>query len=40
MIKMAHEVGALTIIDAVHYAPHKVMDVKDIDADFVVCSAY
>ncbi|MBK5246298.1 MAG: cysteine desulfurase-like protein [Peptostreptococcaceae bacterium] len=40
MIKMAHEVGALTIIDAVHYAPHKVIDVKDIDADFMVCSAY
>ncbi len=40
MIAMAHEVGALVIIDAVHYAPHKVMDVKDIDADFVVCSAY
>ena len=40
MIAMAHEVRALTIIDAVHYAPHKVMDVKDIDADFVVCSAY
>jgi len=40
MIAMAHEVGALTIIDAVHYAPHKVMDVKEIDADFVVCSAY
>lgn len=40
MIRMAHEVGALTIIDAVHYAPHKVMDVKDIDTDFLVCSAY
>lgn len=40
MIKMAHEVGALTIIDAVHYAPHKIMDVKDIDTDFMVCSAY
>lgn len=40
MIKMAHEVGALTIIDAVHYAPHKVIDVKEIDTDFMVCSAY
>ena len=40
MIKMAHEVGAVTIIDAVHYAPHKVIDVKDIDTDFMVCSAY
>jgi len=40
MIKMAHEVGAVTIIDAVHYAPHKVIDVKDIDTDYMVCSAY
>ena len=40
MIKMAHEVGAVTIIDAVHYAPHKVIDVKEIDTDFMVCSAY
>jgi selenocysteine lyase/cysteine desulfurase len=40
MIKMAHDVGAVTIIDAVHYAPHKVIDVKDIDTDFMVCSAY
>lgn len=40
MIKMAHEVGALTVIDAVHYAPHKVIDVKDIDTDFLVSSAY
>lgn len=40
MIKMAHDVGALTVVDAVHYAPHKVIDVKDIDTDFLICSAY
>lgn len=40
MIKMAHQVGAITIIDAVHYAAHKVIDVKDIDTDFLVTSAY
>ena len=40
MIKMAHEAGAVTIIDAVHYAAHKVIDVKDIDTDFLVTSAY
>lgn len=31
---------AITIVDAVHYAPHKPMDVKDIDADVVFTSAY
>lgn len=40
MIKMAHEVGALTVIDAVHYALHGVIDVKEIDTDFLLCSAY
>jgi cysteine desulfurase family protein (TIGR01976 family) len=40
MIEMAHAVGALTVIDAVHYAPHKVIDVKDIGMDFLICSAY
>ncbi|WP_176461906.1 cysteine desulfurase-like protein [Anaeromicrobium sediminis] len=40
LIKMAHEVGALTVVDAVHYAPHKPIDVKDIDTDFLLCSAY
>ena len=37
---MAHEVGALTIVDAVHYAAHFPIDVKDIDTDVLVCSAY
>lgn len=40
MIQMAHDVGALTVVDAVHYAPHKVIDVKDINTDFLICSAY
>lgn len=39
-IKLAHEHGAVTVVDAVHYAPHKVIDVKDIDTDILVCSAY
>lgn len=39
-IRLAHEVGALTVVDAVHYAPHKWIDVKDIDTDFLICSAY
>ena len=39
-IKLAHEKGAITVIDAVHYAPHKWMDVKEINADVVLCSPY
>lgn len=39
-IRLAHEVGALTMVDAVHYAAHKLIDVQEIDTDFLVCSAY
>jgi cysteine desulfurase family protein (TIGR01976 family) len=40
MCKMAHGVGAITVVDAVHYAAHFPIDVKDIDTDVLVCSAY
>jgi cysteine desulfurase family protein (TIGR01976 family) len=40
LVRMAHEAGALTYIDAVQYAPHGPINVQDIDADFLVCSAY
>lgn len=40
LIAMAHEVGALTVVDAVHYAAHFPIDVKDIGTDILVCSAY
>ncbi|MCF8067925.1 MAG: cysteine desulfurase-like protein [Desulfobacterales bacterium] len=40
MIQMAHENGAITVVDAVHYALHGAIDVKDIDTDFLFCSAY
>ena len=36
----AHEVGALTWIDAVQFAPHAPIDVQQLDADFLVCSSY
>ncbi len=36
----AHAVGALMYVDAVHYAPHRPIDVQKIDCDFLVCSAY
>ncbi len=38
--EMAHSVGALCFVDAVHYASHNLVDVKDIDCDFLACSAY
>ncbi len=37
---MAHEAGALTWIDAVHYAAHEPIDVREIDADILICSPY
>ena len=40
MIKIAKEAGALTIVDAVHYAPHLPIDVKDMGMDFLLCSPY
>jgi len=39
-IDLAHEKGAVAVIDAVHYAPHKWIDVKAIGADVVFCSSY
>ena len=38
--KAAHQVGALSYVDAVHYAPHGPIDVREIGCDFLVCSAY
>ncbi len=38
--KMAHSLGAQIFVDAVHYAPHGLIDVRDWDCDFVACSAY
>ena len=38
--KLAHDAGALMFIDAVHYAPHGPIDVRALDCDFLVCSAY
>ncbi len=38
--KMAHSTGAQIFVDAVHYAPHGLIDVRDWDCDFLACSAY
>ena len=37
---MAHAAGAQVFVDAVHYAPHELVDVRAIDCDFLACSAY
>jgi len=40
IVQLAHEAGALAFIDAVHYTPHGLIDVADLDCDFLVCSTY
>jgi cysteine desulfurase family protein (TIGR01976 family) len=37
---LAHAAGALVFVDAVHYAPHALVDVTALGADFLACSAY
>src|SRR5262249_42594478 len=37
---LAHETGAKVFLDAVHYAPHALIDVQSWDCDFLACSAY
>ena len=38
--KLAHAAGALMFVDAVHFAPHGLIDVKALDCDFLACSPY
>ncbi len=38
--ELAHQAGALVYLDAVHYAPHALIDVQQIGCDFLACSAY
>ncbi len=38
--RLAHDVGALVFLDAVHQAPHAALDVEAWDCDFLACSAY
>jgi cysteine desulfurase family protein (TIGR01976 family) len=40
IIEMAHNAGALVFVDAVHYVPHLLLDVRALDCDFVGMSAY
>ena len=40
VVRLAKQAGALSYIDAVHYAPHGTIDVRVLDCDFLVCSTY
>lgn len=38
--RIAHDAGALVFVDAVHHAPHRLVDVRSMGCDFLACSAY
>ena len=40
LIGIAHSFGAEVVVDAVHFAPHSLIDVEDIGCDFLLCSPY
>ena len=40
VVQLAREAGALSYIDAVHYAPHGLIDVRTLGCDFLACSTY
>lgn len=40
VIEAAHQVEAQVYVDAVHYAPHALVDVQALGCDFLACSAY
>lgn len=40
MIAMAHDVGACVLVDGAQAAPHRMVDVQDLDADFYVFSGH
>ncbi len=38
--ELTHQSGSILLTDAVHYAPHFPIDVRQLDVDFLLCSAY
>jgi cysteine desulfurase/selenocysteine lyase len=40
IIRLAHEVGAVTMVDGAQSVPHFAINVQDLDADFVAFSAH
>lgn len=40
ILAAARAAGVLTFVDAVHYAPHRPIDVQHLNCDFLACSPY
>jgi cysteine desulfurase/selenocysteine lyase len=40
MIRLAHEAGAITLLDGAQSVPHFAVDVQDLDVDFLAFSAH
>ncbi len=40
IVEIAQRFGAEVVVDAVHFAPHSLIDVKKIGCDFLLCSPY
>lgn len=40
LTKMAQDAGTMVYVDAVQYASHRLIDVKDLNCDFLACSPY
>ncbi len=40
IIHLAHQAGAITLVDAAQSVPHLPVDVKELDADFIAFSAH
>jgi len=40
VVELAHAANALVYVDAVHFAVHELIDVRDLDCDFLACSPY
>ena len=38
--RRAHAAGAEVFVDAVHFSPHRSIDVRALDCDYLVCSGY
>ena len=38
--RLVHDAGALVCVDSVAYAPHRALEVRDWDVDFLIWSAY
>ncbi len=40
LVRLVHDAGALAMVDAVAYAPHRALDVAALDVDFYAVSLY